>query len=95
MEPEPPLGTLQAAIHFMADRLEDARRIRILTVEDVFTRECPAAIGAPRAGEGVPTHAVPNFGIVGSSVFATCATANPTPMIGRSPRDEEPPSIER
>ena len=23
---------------FMADRLEDGRRIRILTVEDVFTR---------------------------------------------------------
>ena len=27
---------------FMADRLEDGRRIRILTVEDVFTRECLA-----------------------------------------------------
>jgi len=26
----------------MADRLEDGRRIRILTVEDVFTRECLA-----------------------------------------------------
>jgi putative transposase len=27
---------------FMADRLDDGRRIRILTVEDVFTRECLA-----------------------------------------------------
>ena len=27
---------------FMADRLEDGRRIRLLTVEDVFTRECLA-----------------------------------------------------
>ena len=27
---------------FMADRLEDGRRIRILPVEDVFTRECLA-----------------------------------------------------
>lgn len=27
---------------FMADRLKDGRRIRPLTVEDVFTRECPA-----------------------------------------------------
>ena len=27
---------------FMVDRLEDGRRIRILTVEDVFTRECLA-----------------------------------------------------
>jgi putative transposase len=27
---------------FMADRLEDGRRIRILTVEDIFTRECLA-----------------------------------------------------
>ena len=26
----------------MADRLEDGRRIRLLTVEDVFTRECLA-----------------------------------------------------
>ena len=28
---------------YMADRLEDGRRIRLLTVEDVFTRECLAA----------------------------------------------------
>lgn len=27
---------------FVADRLEDGRRIRILTIEDVFTRECLA-----------------------------------------------------
>lgn len=30
------------AMDFMADRLDDGRRIRILTVEDVFTRECLA-----------------------------------------------------
>src|SRR4029450_13779058 len=30
---------------FMADRLDDGRRIRILTVEDVFTRECLAGEG--------------------------------------------------
>jgi len=32
----------QWGMDFMADRLEDGRRIRILTVEDVFTRECLA-----------------------------------------------------
>ncbi len=32
----------QWCMDFMADRLEDGRRIRILTVEDVFTRECLA-----------------------------------------------------
>jgi putative transposase len=30
------------AMDFMADRLDDGRRIRILTIEDVFTRECLA-----------------------------------------------------
>jgi putative transposase len=32
----------QWGMDFMADRLEDGRRIRLLTVEDVFTRECLA-----------------------------------------------------
>jgi putative transposase len=32
----------QWAMDFMADRLEDGRRMRILTVTDVFTRECLA-----------------------------------------------------
>jgi len=32
----------QWCMDFMADRLEDGRRIRLLTVEDVFTRECLA-----------------------------------------------------
>lgn len=32
----------QWCMDFMADRLDDGRRIRILTVEDVFTRECLA-----------------------------------------------------
>src|SRR4029450_6954766 len=32
----------QWCMDFMADRLEDRRRIRLLTVEDVFTRECLA-----------------------------------------------------
>jgi putative transposase len=39
------------AMDFMADRLDDGRRIRILTIEDVFTRECLAV--------EVHTHAVP------------------------------------
>jgi putative transposase len=30
------------ALDFVADRLDDGRRLRILTVEDVFTRECLA-----------------------------------------------------
>src|SRR5260370_27178662 len=30
------------AMDFMADRLDDGQRIRILTIEDVFTRECLA-----------------------------------------------------
>jgi putative transposase len=29
-------------MNFMADRLDDGLRIRTLTVEDVFTRECLA-----------------------------------------------------
>ena len=32
----------QWCMDFMADRLEDGRRMRILAVEDVFTRECLA-----------------------------------------------------
>ncbi len=40
--PRPTRPNEQWGMDFMADRLEDGRRIRILTVEDVFTRECLA-----------------------------------------------------
>lgn len=40
--PRPTRPNEQWCMDFMADRLEDGRRIRILTVEDVFTRECLA-----------------------------------------------------
>jgi putative transposase len=40
--PRPTRSNEQWCMDFMADRLEDGRRIRILTVEDVFTRECLA-----------------------------------------------------
>jgi putative transposase len=42
---------------FMADRLDDGRRIRILTVEDVFTRECLAVEVLTRlvVARGAPT----------------------------------------
>jgi putative transposase len=40
--PRPTRPNEQWCMEFMADRLEDGRWIRILTVEDVFTRECLA-----------------------------------------------------
>lgn len=40
--PRPTRPNEQWCMDFMMDRLEDGRRIRILTVEDVFTRECLA-----------------------------------------------------
>ena len=40
--PRPTRPNDQWGMDFMADRLEDGRRIRILTMEDVFTRECLA-----------------------------------------------------
>jgi transposase InsO family protein len=40
--PRPTRPNEQWCMDSMADRLEDGRRIRILTVEDVFTRECLA-----------------------------------------------------
>jgi putative transposase len=42
LPPRPARPNEQWCMDFMAHRLEDGRQIRILTVEDIFTRECVA-----------------------------------------------------